>query len=641
MPSMTLELGPETARHKRIMTKLQGLLEMGEKEQSRKHERWRKAEEAVLAYIPETAADGVRQGRRDDGIPQYTTIVVPYTYGVVMTLHTYLTSVFLGRSPVHQYMGRHGETEQQTQALEALIASQVVGGGLLGAYYIWLYDAIKYGVGIVGEYWEDETLQFSRIEERPNPDGTTSRVQTTRRVPGYQGNRVENISPFNFIPDPRVPAGEFQKGEFVAIKKEIGWNTLVRRARQGYYNDNINKIQSTPTWHGSSDTGTSSSALERPNQYVLQDEGVDGTKRKHPALVRVYEVYVDLIPSEWGLGGTDFPEKWVFTVTSDKRLLIGAQPHGAIHGQFPFGVLEPEIEAYGAWNRGTPETVEGIQQTMDWLLNSHFWNVRQTMNNQFIVDPSRVHMKDVAKGGPGFVWRARPEAYGTDLRQAIHQVPVADVTQAHIADLQNVFGIGERTIGVNETMMGATRQPTGRPTATGQRMEAGFATNRAKTIAEWMSARGFQSHSHRLVMNSQQYFSTPQKLRRVGDLVLEAGPNFVQVDPETIAGRYDFVPVDGTLPADRFAQATLWKDIFAQIYRIPAIAQQYDLGRIFAWVAQLVGLKNINQFKIQMGDPAQLAAAADAGNLVPAPGRGSPSSTQAGIPQAQGTVGGY
>jgi len=283
---MTREIKKGSKLHTRITTRLSSMIKMAEAEQAKKHDKWKRAEEAVLAYLPETAADAVRAKKRDDGLPSYTTIVVPYTFGIVMTVHTYLTSVFFGRVPIHQFVGSSGEGEQQTQALEALISSQVQGGDMLGPYYIWLYDAVKYGVGIIGEFWDDETIQFSRVEEIVDPFTLQPvKTQTTRQVPGYQGNRIVNVSPFEFLPDPRVPVQNFQKGEFCGIRKEIGWNTLVRRARQGYYM-NVEEIESTARWSGTN-KAENESALERPNQYVLEDVNDEGkkTKRTCPAVI--------------------------------------------------------------------------------------------------------------------------------------------------------------------------------------------------------------------------------------------------------------------------------------------------------------------------------------------------------------------
>ena len=81
-------------------------------------------------------------------------------------------------------------------------------------------------------------------------------------------------------------------------------------------------------------------------------------------------------------------------------------------------------------------------------------------------------------------------------------------------------------------------------------------------------------------------------MKRVGSLALEAGERFMNVSPEDIQGFFDLVPVDGTLPIDRMAQANLWKDIMGTLRMMPPqVAMSYDWGRIFAWVAQISGVE--------------------------------------------------
>ena len=57
----------------------------------------------------------------------YVSIEVPYSYAVVMTLHTYISSVFLSK-PGFQVQARHGEPEMSVQAVEALLDYQCVAG---------------------------------------------------------------------------------------------------------------------------------------------------------------------------------------------------------------------------------------------------------------------------------------------------------------------------------------------------------------------------------------------------------------------------------------------------------------------------------------------------------------------------------
>lgn len=613
MPGQTRQINPKGSDqklHDRICNMLADRIKIAEREQQKQHDVWRSAEDMILTYVPASDMDNARKNRRRQGTPTYTTMLVPYTYAVLMSSHTYWTSVFFARSPVHQYAGRHGEGEQKTQALEALISYNVDVGGMMGPYYIQLYDAGKYGVGVVGEYWDKETIQTSYIVEE---DG---KVQVTEEVEGYEGNRIYNVSPWDFLPDPRVAVGRYQSGEFVAIKRRFMWNDLVRRKRQGYIT-NLDFVTSSRGVEYPQQTDNTSN-LERPieDDFLLQDASSDV---KHPSLVNGYEVYVDLIQKDWGLGQAEFPEKWVFTLTADKKLLLGAQPLGMRHGRFPFSVMEIEVEGYGAWNRGIPEIIEPVQNTIDWLLNVHFFNTRAILNNLFLVDPSRVVMRDLMSPNPGGIIRLKPEAYGSDLRTMFYQVPIADITRSNFADIGEMLQIGERTLGVNDQIMGAI-QSGGRKTATEVRTATGFGVNRQKTITEYLSATAFSPHSQRLVQSAQQYYSGDKKLRIVGSLAMEAGQGFLNVTPDLISGFYDFVPVDGTLPIDRFAQVNMWTQIVQGMAKTPEVWMQYDIGKIFAWMATLSGVKNLNQFKkpqMMVQDPMLLQEQARQGNIVP------------------------
>ena len=205
MPSKSLQFDTESALHRRLVSRLSSRVKMAEKGQSEQHEKWRRAEEITLAYMPTTEVDVRRKANRDSGKPTYTTIAIPYSYAMLMSAHTYWTSVFFSRTPIHQYSGRHGEGEMQVQAMEALIGYQVEIGQMTGPYYVWLYDAGKYGCGVIGHYWEKQILHYGQIVEMTDPmTGQTALYQTTQQIEGYQGNRVYNLSPWDFMHDPRV-----------------------------------------------------------------------------------------------------------------------------------------------------------------------------------------------------------------------------------------------------------------------------------------------------------------------------------------------------------------------------------------------------------------------------------------------------
>lgn len=610
MPGMTREISKGSPLHQKIISMLTARIRFAERARAKQVEKWQKAEELALAFINESEIDAIRRADRENtGTPRYTTIQLPYSYALIMAAHTYLTSTFFARTPVHQFAARHGEAEMQVQSVEALIGYQVEVGRMLVPYYIWLYDQIKYGVGIINTYWQDEIIQYSNILEQVDPlTGKSRPMQELTQVAGYRGNKLNNVSPFDFYHDPRFPIYRFQEGEFCARRFVIGWNEMVRRRNLKYY---MNTEFITSRFAPSQLINMGASALVRPEipGFIL-----DAEDQGHPMAFYAYEVYVDLIQKEWGLGNSTYPEKWVFTITGDLSLIIGAQPHGAAHGRFPFDVGTTEIEGYGLWPRGLPEITTGIQNTLDWLINQHFFNVRASMNNQFIIDPSKIVIRDAEDGGPGFIYRLRPEAYGQDIRTFFHQVPVQDVTKGHVGDMATMFDLGEKITGINEQMFGSLSSG-GRKTATEVRTSTGFGVNRQKTIAEWTSALGMSPHAQMLVQHSQQWYEDEFELRILGSLANDA-TRFLKVTPDNIAGFFDLVPIDGTLPVDRMAMVNLWQQFLGQLRNLPQLMQELDLWKLFAYIGNLAGIRNIQQFRVQVLPPGVQPSGS---NVIPMP----------------------
>jgi hypothetical protein len=222
-------------------------------------------------------------------------------------------------------------------------------------------------------------------------------------------------------------------------------------------------------------------------------------------------------------------------------------------------------------------------------------------------------MKDVENPEPGKQIRLKPSAYGKDVRTVISQLQTLDVTARHPQDVILIQQFVQRVTGVNDTVMGMINQGD-RTTATEVRHSTTFGINRLKTQCEWYSTVGWGPLCQKLIQRTQQYYSRTKQIRLVGD-ILQFGPQFLEVSPESIAGFWDFEPVDGSLPVDRFAQANLWQMIMQQLPQYPQIMMQYDIAKIFAWVAQLAGIKNIAQFRITPDQLLQQQALA--GNVVP------------------------
>ena len=644
MPGMSINITPGSEKDKMLRKRLYHRYKLSVDKMRNKHLAYETAEERFTAYMPERDVDARRRILREQGKPQYTTLVLPYSYAILLTAHTYWTSVFMARNPIFQFEARHGETRGNVQAVEALLDYQVTVGDWLVPLYIWLMDVGKYGDGIIGSYWCEEKTPIAEIVEVDDlflgviPTGKKKKTKRTRMVTGYTGNKLFNVRPQHFFPDTRKPLHLFQEGEFAARYVVMGWNELRKGEANGYY-INLNKLGKKGTsWSEFSDLGARNQ--EQPEPYASYGDDSDKAHQDSHAMV---EMYVELIPNDWDLGSGKLPEKWVFLTDERFGVIVMARPLGALHNMYQFANLQLEPDGYSLTSRGMMEILEPLQYTMDWLVNTHFYNVRKTLNNQFIVDPSRVMMKDVLDPLPGGIYRMKPGAYGQDARTVMHQLPVQDVTQMHMQDSERMAVMMQRVSGVTDQIMGMM-QAGGRKTAQEIRTSSGYGANRLKTQTEFFSAMGWSKLSRITLSNTQQYYDAERKYRMVGDLAAIGAQRERMITPDDIAGFYDFVPVDGTLPIDRYAQANLWRELFAQMRNFPELMMQYDTGGIFAWIAQLAGLKNLNQFKIQIMPDEQIQQGAAAGNLVTAGGysesgdAGGPDAAFGGSAQQLGNV---
>jgi hypothetical protein len=605
----------ENPLHAKIIGAYKHRKKQAQNEHQRQREKaWRESEDMFTAYVKPAEDDKRMAENRHRGTPDYTTISIPYSYAMLMTAHTYYTSIFLSRDPVFQVKGRHGEAQMAETAMESLLDYQISIGENLPTLAVWLMDVGKYGQGIIGQYWDKEVTSVTRYVEQPKTfmgmelPGQFEEVEIVEEVMGYEGLKLYNVRPKDFLTDPHVTLDKFQNGEFVIVQSKQGWVSLKEQEKEKYYN--LKYLDDKGGWDSNRDSSGEGHFANLPGQDVPHF----ALEESHPSSVDVDEFYWTIVPSQWGLGKNKHHEKWVFTIAKGK-VIISAQPLGLYHGRYPFDVLTQEIEGYNVYNRSMLEILRPLNETLDWLFNSHFYNVRATLNNQFLVDPSRVHVRDMEEGKPGMLVRLKPAAYGQDVRQFMSQFPVSDVTRGNLSDSDIVNSLAQRVTGVSDNIMGSVNSG-GRKTATEIRSSTTFGINRLKTNCEWFSMTGFSALSSKMVQCTQQLYGADKKFRIVGDQAKWLG-QYIQVDPGVIMGQFDFVGVDGTLPIDRFAQVNLWQQLLTNLAGVPGMLQQYDMAKIFAFVAQLGGLKNIEQFKIEIQPDEVVRQQAAQGNAVP------------------------
>ena len=115
-------------------------------------------------------------------------------------------------------------------------------------------------------------------------------------------------------------------------------------------------------------------------------------------------------------------------------------------------------------------------------------------------------------------------------------------------------------------------------------------------------------------LNLQQYLSEDFQIDVLGT---QGAEKPVTINASGVAGDFYFPIHDGSLPLDKIALFDIWQQALQFVAGNQMLVGQYDLGKIFEFVAKLGGAENIDQFRIQAQSPEQIAAGVQSGNLVP------------------------
>ncbi len=227
--------------HEQILKAVVQRIALAETNISTHFDRWREAEKYYMLYKKKTKKGGVAQRKDDmDGEYDYRSTVMPYSYAMLLTAHAYMVNVFLNRDPVLQSVGLNGEGADKELVMDSMLEYQMQQGEINVPFLIWLLDVLRYGVGIMGNYWAEDIIPQSFVAEEPEiVDGVeTGKMQKKLKYKlheGYKGNKGFNVLPYDFLPDPRAPYCKLQEGEFVGRKFKLSWNELVKKESAGTF----------------------------------------------------------------------------------------------------------------------------------------------------------------------------------------------------------------------------------------------------------------------------------------------------------------------------------------------------------------------------------------------------------------------
>jgi len=621
-------LTPGSDHHAFVLEYLRKRIKASEDQMSRNYDRWNIAERKHQAYMNLPNREKILKDMNDRGLPPQPTIIIfPYQYAVTSTIVTYLTRLFCARKPIFPLGATNMLSSQNVKAMETALQYNADHARLVRTLFQLFLDGEMYGLGITRQNWTEE-YNYRPTWRETSPleklQGATARFQRTSQLTRtYSGNSVTNIDPFMFFPDPNVPMALCaEKGEFVFWRDFIGKHILLQEETYGTVRYISNIPDAIPTggshnWYN----------LSVRNLLTKGDSHAGGGARGDALNTRAYMIdqgSVEIIPSELGLGLEERPVKYLFTIANQQQI-IQAQPLNMDHVRHPIAVAEPYTMGYGFSQPSLSDYIGPIQDIVSWFLDSHIYNVRASLNNMFLVDPSKVEMQDVLNPNPGKIIRLKPTAIGTDVRTVMQQLPVSDVTRAHVADMDAFIRIGDTVSAVNDNLRGM-QETGGRKTATEVRVTGDSASTRLAAHGHLISEQYMTELARQMMLNIQQNQDEEFSM-------MISGGEWQSVTPMGLSGDFLYQVSDGSLPIDKVAQLEVWKEILQGVAQDQELRASYSLPAIFEWVAsELGGAPNIKSFRRQ---PTPTVPGAPAGIPQIQPDIQNPQQIEAGVRSGQ------
>jgi hypothetical protein len=618
--------------HNKILTKLNHRLNISQKKIEERYDAWDEVDEHCRLFV-----DLSRYAKKGDKSldtskreqPAQRSIVVPFSYAVLDVFLTQLLGLFGSRDPMVQVQGRGPEDIQKAKIVEAVLAYDLQEMQALSVLHSFCQDAIKYGLGVIYDVWD----------ERPGwiygqyPEGIGGMVMKAigmkpQPVFGVLSEfcRWINVDPFLFWPDPRFPLSQLQDAEFCGHRTHRGYHWLLERKQKPdgsggpYFNlESLNEIQ-----------GERSNEDSRARSRAMTSEFISAKSSddKDRGVFALDHMQVKLIPSDWDLGDGEDPEIWWFT-WAEKSLIIRVHKSEYEHGQFTYAVGEANPDPHTLFNPGKIEDADGIQRWLDWIINANMESVRKELNDAGVVNDDLLEIQDVLNPNAGRWIRLTPKGKqhvaggGAIEGQAILRFPPMDRGSVNMGLVGSLFDQGQRMFGLADPIQGMPT-PDKRTLGEIQQITAA-ATQRLTMIARLMDSSAITPLARRMISNRLQFTSQPMWYRIPGSLSADMGPGPIMVDgKDAIAGNYDYVPATAMLPSDPARNAQVWIQLLEAIGKYPMLLQPGPDGKalnfsaIFKEAVSALGIRNLEQFKVQVIPDQAAMAGAQAGNLVPA-----------------------
>jgi len=527
-------------------------------------------------------------------------MVVPLTYAQCNTLVTFLFVSLTSKDSVFELSATGNEDYELREIAQAVVDREVRQTNYHMRLVEALLDMVRFSLGVLKTSWEYESVfvENKSTEEDVSfifdPSDLTipqEEESVEEEVILKEGCKIENISPYHFFYDTRVPLPRWKEGRFAADEQSVNLKDLKRLDKQGFLagTEHIKEFDNE-LW------------TARGGKLENRLDGVEpanftGKQSKGDRMVARTSVQYRLIPSEHGLGDSDDEEIWVITYANDSRI-IGLQPLNSPANEFQYDILQLLPDQHADLSDSLSKLIDPIQEVITWLINARVASVRRNIDGRLVVDQQHVDMSTLNTNSPFILLKKSAPRMGTS--RFIEQLRTTDPTASHFQDSEALIRILYMVSGVNENSMGAFAP--GRRSATENRTANAGASARMKLIGASCWYGGLASLGRKLLLSCRQdmSFTTfskivgPEKADQFYDL-------FHPANPYELYSSEDFFTYDATIESERNYVAQSLQELFLGLVSNPEVAasMQLDLPAMLNEIYALRGVKNLSRFKVK------------------------------------------
>lgn len=549
----------------------------------------------------------------------------PMTFTEMTTLTTFIAEILFGGEQARSVEAQGPDDDAGAESINSLLAWNDSKLSIYKQGYLWIWDSVCFNRGVWFESGATDVKIIKETVLEPDitaemiplmkQDGLTPRmrngepvmvypkIERTRTKRVYTGfhNRIDLVSPYDFVCDPALPLTRFQEGRFAGHRVMIPWMELERRSKLPPSDDSyvlphiVEKIKAqkgtatAPAPLGGAVAANTSRAAYDRNLRGAASAGVggvgsglvagaDAVNKDDGGTIECFSMTIRAKPSALGMYPEDEESELMTVLVTNRAEVLSINVRPNKHDEFPYAVGEARPNAHRQFAPGIALAIKPVQDRVDQLNRIHA-QAQARMGNILLADGTKVDLTNLLNPDKnGLIAMLTEQGRGTPLNDVLKQIPLQDVTANYNEEMAMWKLEAETATGAHAYVQGSSVNED--QTATQFAGTQEMATGRISSIARLLSEGSIVPQTRRFVENLQQFMPEQQVIR-----VLGKGADFDPDQPQQkfktikradIQCEYDVVPHDGSLPgADAQVVAAASRAIEAWSNN-PALATAFD-----------------------------------------------------------------